>query len=174
MQSTLAVIAGPSAEKGAWARWYVGESDIGGGELVLSTEPYPLSFQTSDRSPVYMWADQNFRVLVPETGPGAGQWKVNTRGYVYAVGRSERLDDATHHFHWIPRLRPDPHAHVVSNAPDATIEEGVRGVHIPTGRVSFETIIRFMITEYGVRPIADWEAVLAENEALFARYRTWA
>jgi hypothetical protein len=87
MQSSLAVIAGPSAEKGSWARWYVAEADVGGGELVLSLEPWPIRFTCHDRSSAFLWADQNFRVVVPEVGPGAGQYKVNTRGYIYSIGR---------------------------------------------------------------------------------------
>jgi hypothetical protein len=174
MQSSLAVIAGPSAEKGSWARWYVAEADVGGGELVLSLEPWPIRFTCHDRSSAFLWADQNFRVVVPEVGPGAGQYKVNTRGYIYSIGRSDNPDEALHHFHWHPRDRRDPHAHVSSQAPEATTVEGIRGFHVPTGRVAFEAIARFLITDFQVKAVDEWEAILIENETLFARYRTWA
>ena len=46
-------------------------------------------------------------------------------------------------------------------------------LHVPTGRVSVERVIRSAI-ELGVEPIDDeWDKRLDESEGPFMRYRTW-
>mgnify|MGYP001271409931 FL=1 len=45
-------------------------------------------------------------------------------------------------------------------------------LHIPTGRVSIEAVIRMLITEFGVRPLReDWEKRLNETESRFHERR---
>jgi len=46
--------------------------------------------------------------------------------------------------------------------------------HVPTGRVSLEAVVRFLIVELGVTLRRDdWEDVLADGERRFAERRTW-
>ena len=68
--------------------------------------------------------------------------------------------------------QPDlPHLHVTSQAGTAAI---TRKQHIPTGRVSLESVVRFAIAELGVRPIRDdWGRVLDAGQAAFDARRTW-
>jgi hypothetical protein len=47
--------------------------------------------------------------------------------------------------------------------------------HFPTGRVSIEALIQFLIRDYDVKPLRDnWEEILAGNRKLFEKYRSWA
>jgi hypothetical protein len=48
-------------------------------------------------------------------------------------------------------------------------------LHIPTGRVSFEEVVRFLVEELRVVPIrADWREIVADSEVRFREYRTWS
>jgi hypothetical protein len=47
-------------------------------------------------------------------------------------------------------------------------------LHIPTGRVSVEAVVRLAIEEFDVVPQRDdWEAVITASEDAFDRYREW-
>jgi hypothetical protein len=105
--------------------------------------------------------------LVETDDPERGPWKVETRAYFY------RLDDADEHeivsWHWHPRGRSReqrPHLHVKHSQ--------LTGVHVPTGRVSVESVLRMLLAELDVRPCRpDWATVLDSAEAAFRRWRTW-
>ena len=59
---------------------------------------------------------------------------------------------------------PQHHLHVHSSLAGADIT----GIHIPTGPVLIEYVIRFMISELGVTPARpDWRNSLDESEELF-------
>ena len=77
-------------------------------------------------------------------------------------------------FHWHPgrRGQPEfPHLHVTSQAGSVQISAKS---HVPKGRVSIESIVRFLIEELQVRPLrSDWERVLDEGERLFNARRSW-
>jgi hypothetical protein len=48
-------------------------------------------------------------------------------------------------------------------------------LHIPSGRVAFEDVIRFLIEEVAVIPkLDDWQAVLADALEAFVEHRTWS
>jgi hypothetical protein len=73
-------------------------------------------------------------------------------------------------FHWHPHIDrvPWPHVH-------ARMTPGVAARHhIPTSRVSLESVIRFTILELGVRPMLDnWRDILDANERVFAARLSW-
>lgn len=47
-------------------------------------------------------------------------------------------------------------------------------LHLPTGRVSFEAVVRCLISDWGVTPARDdWREVLDDTERRFLAYRTW-
>jgi hypothetical protein len=47
-------------------------------------------------------------------------------------------------------------------------------LHLPTGRVSLEAVVRFLIDDLDVVPRrADWRAILARHEEASGRARTW-
>jgi hypothetical protein len=97
--------------------------------------------------------------------PGApGTWGVQTAGYGYellvASGQSVLA------YHWHPTGRSPvrrPHFHLHAHATPLDL----RRVHLPSGRVELADVIRFLITELGVRPRRrDWEAAVASAEAI--------
>jgi len=77
-----------------------------------------------------------------------------------------------------PSLKKFPHMHV--NA--AVTHRSARGVdtslsvdslHIPTGRISLEMVVRMLIEEFDVKPIKkNWERVLIRTASEFARRRS--
>jgi hypothetical protein len=57
----------------------------------------------------------------------------------------------------------------------ATTPVDMSGSHFPTGQVSIEAVVRFLIEEMGVTPQrSDWQAVLDANEEAFVGKRSWA
>lgn len=108
---------------------------------------------------------------VPDRGP----WKVSTKRYRYHVVSDDKTEVIL--FHWLPEgncSTEDPHLHVGHSqlTPGAVM---TRKTHVPTGRVSLESVIRLLITEFGVIPLrTDWDATLARCEDRFRRYRTWS
>lgn len=119
-----------------------------------------------DRVVYFLLFGQQYEIIesdVAELGP----WKVSTRAYEYRIEAADRAELAT--WHWHPEgvstfIRP--HVHV--GGPLA-------GCHIPTGRVSVESVVRFLVLELGVRTLrGDAGTVLDEGEARFEDWRTWA
>ena len=67
-------------------------------------------------------------------------------------------------FEWHPygALVRYPHVHVHGLDADRVITDRT---HIPSGRVSLASVVRFAIEELGVRPLRpDWATVLAKEE----------
>jgi hypothetical protein len=101
---------------------------------------------------------------------GDQRWRVRTRGYFYTV-----YDCQTEHpseifsYQWHPELPVTiPHVHFKRG------EERIRRVHLPTGRISIESVAEFLIRDMGVKPKrADWEKVITRNRELFEKNRSW-
>lgn len=105
---------------------------------------------------------------------GSSGWKVRTEAYVYKL-----LASGTHphiQYHWHPDgdyLKKRPHIHF--NARSGVLKRSVSKYHFPTGRMSIEELIRFLIEEEQATPTrSDWSEVLQRNLECFEAYRTWA
>jgi hypothetical protein len=47
--------------------------------------------------------------------------------------------------------------------------------HVPTGRVSLESVIELLIQDFGVVPLRpDWQAALATSRSQFHQWRSWS
>jgi len=99
---------------------------------------------------------------------------VSTTAYRYHL-----LDDSGAEmigWHWHPdslgdpRLRGHPHLHVPAGSID-------RRIHVPTGRVSIESVLRLLLIDLAVpaRPahITDFAKVLDDCERPFIEHRRW-
>ncbi len=67
-------------------------------------------------------------------------------------------------FEWHPERGTAgyPHLHIHGRSADRIITDRT---HIPSGRVSLASVVRFAIEELGVRPLRpDWATVLAKEE----------
>ena len=111
----------------------------------------------------------------PESVPFRRRWRVTTRMYQYRLLDQRERELLV--YHWQPGdafLGPDhPHVHVSAalsaqvTAIDTEIID-LTGLHLATGRVSLEAVIRMLIEEFGVAPQRpDWREILARTEAVF-------
>jgi hypothetical protein len=104
--------------------------------------------------------------VVPASGTH-GPWKVSTVGYVYAIEDLEERELFAYHWH------PDTADADVAKTPHLHVSGEHERLHLPTGRVSMERVVRLAV-ELGCSTIrADWEKVLDETEAEFVAHRTW-
>ena len=66
---------------------------------------------------------------------------------------------------------PWPHLHAYGARDTLTLHK----LHLPTGRVALEAVVRFLFADLGVVPRrADWRAVLDRQEERFRQTRSWA
>lgn len=105
---------------------------------------------------------------------GNGRYRATTRGYKYSVKTSD--DEDVFDYHWHPEGESsyaDPHMHLGSVQVDQE-EVAAKCKHWPSGRVTFEGIIRQLITEFGVQYLCDdWEEKLARSEDPHLEHRSW-
>ena len=132
--------------------------------------PVPLKISGGSRIAL----DLTMRYEIVRKDTDQGLWAVSTRAYYYTV---ETEDGAqVFAYHWHPRGKSSvtfPHLHL---GHARLHHDGVfsRKAHMPTGRISLESVIRLCIREYGIQPLRDdWEQVLANSEDLFTMWRSW-
>lgn len=111
--------------------------------------------------------------IIRAEDPERGPWRVTTHGYAHEVQQSD--GQAVISWHWHPTTQmSEPHIHAGTTqlADEAVLS---RRHHIPTDRVSLESVVRFCIAELGAEPLRDdWEKILDLNEGLFKLHRSWA
>jgi hypothetical protein len=133
------------------------------GEIeALTVSEDPLTLQSGRIGTVQLELGHQFRVVQDEDG-----WHVSTTAYRYHLLDGEGRELVA--WHWHPAGTGDgrPHIHVPAGPID-------RRVHVPTGRVSIESVFRMLLTDLQIRPRReDYAQVLDEAEELFNRYRRW-
>ena len=148
------------------------------GALAVTTRDAPVRISRKrGLSGLALTATQVFEVV--EDDRFDSEWKVRTRAYAYVVSivtRREPEPVEVFAWHWHPVRTPErayPHLHVRSE--HRLLGLALKSLHLPTGRASFEEVVRFMIEELRAKPIQnDWADVVRETEARFRQYRTWA
>lgn len=133
--------------------------------LTLSEEP--LRLRSTTMGGLYLSLAHRYR-LVSES---AKNWHVSTVAYDYRLDDQNKRELISWHWHPAPLRGPDfPHVHV-NDHPFG------RHAHVPTARVSVESILRLLLTDLQVRPRADhagdYLAILEESERRFIEYRRW-
>lgn len=110
-----------------------------------------------------------FRVLERPGTPDP--FTVATTRYFYVLATP--TGDEILAFHWTPDAIGQgevlfPHLHIGPAVVSRSTQIRPRTfhkVHVPTGFVSMQSVIRLAITEFGVTPLRpDWGAILAESE----------
>lgn len=159
------------------AQWYVGPPRRGSAGRSATTNPPAVKLRREAGGPLYLAVDQHFEIVRHPRYPG--EWKAKTLRYSYSLVSNEDLSGELILWHWhqpIPTYR-DTHIHVrgVGGETHASHVPGVgHKLHIPSGRVAFEAILRFLFTDLGVTPARpDWEEVIGESEDRFLTFRTW-
>jgi hypothetical protein len=155
------------------AVWYAAPPLSGRGQgraLAVSQDPIGVKRKKGAAATV-LFASQRFDIQQLD-----GEWKVKTLEYIYRVATKNEPDGEYIAWHWHPLTTPDrsaPHLHVATK--HAVLGAALRKLHVPTGRVSFEEVARFLITDLGVTAARnDWRQVLEDAESRFRTYRTWA
>jgi hypothetical protein len=159
MQQALACISD--------AVWTVGKA-VRGPErtyVLMPSTRGPVRLRTEDGPSLYLGASQHFRHITD-----GGNWRCHTLAYDYTVFSESRQELFA--WHWHPASRPGPHVHV--NADGAESLPTLRKLHLPTERVAFEQIVRFLLQDVCVKPRSnDWSQRLEEAEYFFRTYRSW-
>lgn len=126
-----------------------------------------------DRFPLSLRASLHYHVVVE-----AGSYKVRTAAYHCSLEDDQEREYLA--YHWHPDGPSDaryPHLHIgpaagVPPSPDGLINPRV---HIPTGRIALEDLLRLTIEQLGATPTRpDWAKVLAQLQASFEQQRSWA
>ena len=101
------------------------------------------------------------------------RFRVTTREYIYEVSAEGKEVISAH---WHPDSSSpytEPHWHIGSAAL-AGLGGSLEHTHIPSPRVSFEQMIRFMIDQMGVAPHReDWAERLERTESMFEAHKSW-
>lgn len=119
-------------------------------------------------------AKMHFEVLDRGASQGAHRYKVSTRAYLYAIcaPSGEELYAA----HWHPGSKSPvafPHYHLGAAALAPTGVFLARA-HIPSPRISFESVVRLAIESGAADPACDdWQGRLDRTEGLFEEHKTW-
>lgn len=118
---------------------------------------------------LYLTVKMLYRVT--EADGERGPWKVSTAAYFYALHDERQREIIAFHWHPETENQKEPHLHVY---PASNIMTLLAKVHLPTGRITLEQFLRFLIIELDVKPLRnDWERVLAGTERRHLQYRTW-
>lgn len=143
--------------------------------VTRASDGSPIQLKRAGGPPVHLTAYQMFR-LMPDTRWAADEWKASSRQYGYGVweSTSDHQLKPVIQWHWHPGSgnTDEPHVHV--RAAEEMFGRSTRRLHIPTERVSFEAVVRFLIVDLGVTPLRDdWQGLIDEALASFVRFRTW-
>ena len=105
-----------------------------------------------------------------------GEWKAHTTEYIYTIyerNQSHEIKPAiAWHYHPSSPVMGDPHIHVYGRG--MAFERTLEKLHIPSERVAFEMVVRFLVDDLGVTPNrADWRDLVEDSLSWFVRFRTW-
>jgi hypothetical protein len=119
---------------------------------------------------LYLSVAHYYRIV--EDATAQGPFRVRSAGYSYI------LHDVQGHELFAFQWHPQSSSHVTRPHLHLGVGLGVTGampkLHVPTGRVALEQVIRLAI-DLDALPIRDdWEAILDASEADFVRWRSWA
>jgi hypothetical protein len=136
--------------------------------LALSEDPLCLRSARLG-SVVQLQLRQQFRILKNDREPRSSRWHVSTCAYFYQLDDESGRELAA--WHWHPGVGVDyPHLHT-SGGPLG------KAFHLPTGRVSIESVLSLLLGELAVKPTRshekDWDAILRASERRFIEHRRW-
>jgi len=142
----------------------------------------PVSLRGKPGGPSGLFLDVAHMFMITDTDPSGNkrQWRVTTRMYQYSLLDHDQTDLLV--YHWQPGADfggPDhPHVHVsatLNARVDAITERpiGLHALHVATGRVSLEAIVRMLIDDFHIKPRrVGWRDLLDKTEAVFREEAT--
>lgn len=134
--------------------------------FALSEDPLDLSSTVAGA--LRLRLRQQYRLVKDDAAPRSQRWHVSTAAYSYRLEGADGQELVS--WHWHPQTGVNyPHAHV-NTGPVITAK-----AHLPTGRVSVESVLRMLLLDLGVPPQrGDWAEVLDTAEAPFLAHRRWS
>jgi hypothetical protein len=129
------------------------------GEFAIGFGERTVRIGARGRSHARLLIEERVR-LETSSGSAAGEaWNARLAAYRYQLHTDEETEVFS--FHWHPGVPgiPTPHLHISSGAGSLIPE--LQRAHIPTGEVSLEAFLAFLIRDFNVRPHrADYARVL--------------
>ncbi|BCB81333.1 hypothetical protein GCM10022251_61800 [Phytohabitans flavus] len=114
-----------------------------------------------------------FYEIIRDPRPGYGPFRITTRGYDYSLRTSDGLAVVDYHWHPLGQSHEkDPHLHIgaAQLRPDSVLSNKD---HLPSGRITVESVVRAAIAS-GATPLQpDWETRLAGTEYRHVLHRSW-
>ena len=124
------------------------------------------------QKPLHLFLAQNVVVRHEEK---ESVWRLKTLQYSYRIQGGPSLDAEWYfRFEYKSReiedsLHPRHHVHLPVSLECGTTRVNLSRVHIPTGWVPLEEVIRFLIEELGVKAkTRDWDSILRKSEEKFS------
>jgi hypothetical protein len=146
------------------AQIYVPRGKRPGETEVLALSEDPLRLRSARIGPIHFILGHQFKVVQD----GRRNWHISSTRYRYHLTNPYGQELLA--WHWHPGTTPYPHLHV----PAGLIEPRV---HVPTGRVSMESVIRLLLNDLKVTPTRehanDYDEVLDGCEGPFIQHRRW-
>jgi hypothetical protein len=115
-----------------------------------------------------LYFSQQYQLV--QDSQAAQKWKARTEGYFYTVyDFSDEYRREIFSYQWHPKKSLTfPHVHFKKGEPLIT------RTHLPTGRISIESIAEFLIVELKVKPCGNWSDTIKRNREKFEKHRSWA
>lgn len=143
-------------------------------------EPVPLRAKAGGPSGLLFDLRHVYAIVPVASAAPRPMWRVTTKSYEYRILDSREEELLV--YHWQPKdivRGPDyPHLHVsatVSAMTSATARQSfpLDRCHLPTGRVSLESVVRVLVAEFGIAyRHRNWAARLNRTENAFRRDMT--
>jgi hypothetical protein len=147
-----------------YARLYVPRGKQPGETEALGLSEDPIRLRSARIGTVLFALGHQFKVVQD----GRTSWHVSTLWYRYHLTDEHGRELLA--WHWHPATSPHPHLHISAGPID-------RRIHVPTGRVSLESVIRLLLGDLEVpatrERAGDYAQVLDECEAPFIEHRRW-
>jgi hypothetical protein len=126
----------------------------GGRAVALAGGVFPLGLDVR----------QFYQLVENPSAPRRRRWRVELVGYRYAL-TARRTEQEVLAFHWHPHVTDKAFPHVYLEA-GLGLPRDLIGIHVPTGEIALEDVIRLAIEELGVRPrLSRWRSILDQTRA---------
>lgn len=111
----------------------------------------------------------NYKIVKAEIP--RGPYKVTTTAYQYLLEDEEEKEIVAYQWHPDSTIKV-PHLHIGLSAKIAG--KTANKVHLPTGRIALEQVLRLAVEELGAKPLkGEWKSILSQTQKLFEKWRMW-
>ena len=139
--------------------------------ISLTPQEDPVRLRTRSGEVFHLSASQLFHF--EDDSRYEGERKVSTDAYAYRLWPDRDRDGELLDWHWHPGPDGVSTCHLHLGRGLGTRDD-LHKLHLPTARVSFESVVGFAIREMAVQPLReDWEEILFDSHTRFEKYRTW-